>query len=154
MPGSLCAVTAEPHQEEPPGSRRLVISARTGENVVRVGGVPDVFGAASRLVVCLQRDGTDLEEILVLRLRHGLYAIVNRCPHLDRALDDGRISGHNLQCQGHGRSYNLRSGRAAGTLPGSGRPLLRRVRAWEQDGQLLIDITPLVIPRQRRAPRR
>jgi nitrite reductase/ring-hydroxylating ferredoxin subunit len=113
--------------------------------VVRVGGVTDVLGAADRVVVCLERDGASLEEILVLRLRHGLYAIVNRCPHLGRALEDGRVSGHSLQCRGHGRSYNLRNGRAAGTLPGSGRSLLRRVRAWEQDGQLLLDITPLVI---------
>jgi nitrite reductase/ring-hydroxylating ferredoxin subunit len=120
--------------------------------VVRVGGVTEVFGAADRVVVCLERDGTGLEEVLVLRLRHGIYAIVNRCPHLDRALDDGRVSGHNLQCQGHSRSYNLRSGRAAGTLPGSGRPLLRRFRAWAEDGQLLLDITPLAILGQRPGP--
>lgn len=129
-----------------------MVSVSASESVVRVGGVADVLGAADRVVVCLERDGASTEEILVLRLRHGLYAVVNRCPHLGRALEDGRVSGHNLQCRGHGRSYNLRSGRAAGALPGSGRPLLRRVRAWEQDGQLLLDITPLAIPGRRLGP--
>jgi nitrite reductase/ring-hydroxylating ferredoxin subunit len=121
------------------GPRRIVV--RASESVVRVGEVTEVFGATDRVVVCLERNGADLEELLVLRLRHGIYAMVNRCPHLERALDDGRVYGHILTCPGHGRSYNVRSGRAAGTLPGSGRSLLRRVRAWTDDGQLFLDIT-------------
>lgn len=114
---------------------------RASEGVVRVGGLAEVFDATNRVVVCLEREGADPEELLILRLHHGIYAIVNRCPHLARTLDDGRIHGHVLTCPGHGRSYNVRSGRLAGTLPGSGQRRLRRVPAWTDRGQLFIDIT-------------
>jgi nitrite reductase/ring-hydroxylating ferredoxin subunit len=119
----------------------LVIHASA--NVVRAGSLADVFGGGDRAVLCVQREGTEAEELLVLRLRHGVFAVVNRCPHLGRSLQDARVHGHVLQCRGHSRSYNLRSGRPAGTLAMGGPPRLRRARAWIEDGQLYLDLTPL-----------
>ena len=121
--------------------RRLVIQA--DEDVVCAGTVADVFGDEDRAVLCLERDGTSVEELLLLRLHHRLYAIVNRCPHLDRALDDARVRGHVLTCRGHGRSYNLRSGRAVRAFAGDGPALLRGARVWDEGGKLFLDITNL-----------
>ncbi|MBO0805348.1 MAG: Rieske 2Fe-2S domain-containing protein [Nocardiopsaceae bacterium] len=121
--------------------RRLVV--RAADDVVCVGDVADVFGGGGRAVLCLERDGTRVEEVLLLRLRHGVLAVVNRCPHLGRSLDDARLRGHMLTCRGHGRSYNLRSGRPAGTLA-PGPPRLRRVPAWISGGRLFADVRGIV----------
>lgn len=118
--------------------RRLVVQA--GGGVVRVGGITDVFGGCGRAVLSLERDGTQLEEVLLLRLRHGIFAVVNRCPHLERPLEDARIRGHVLTCRGHGRSYSLRTGRPAGALMAGGPPKLRRLPAWAEDGQVFVDV--------------
>ncbi|HSZ40695.1 MAG TPA: Rieske 2Fe-2S domain-containing protein [Trebonia sp.] len=121
--------------------RRLEMQA--DGDVVCAGAVADVFGDADRVVLCLEREGSPVEELLVLRLRDRLYAVVNRCPHLGRELDDGRVHGHVLTCLGHGRSYSLRTGRRAGPLPRGGPPVLRSVRAWEEDGKVFLDLTGL-----------
>ena len=115
---------------------RLVVQASGG--VVCAGEVTDVFGDGNRAVLSLERDGEPLEELLLLRLRHSLIAVVNRCPHMERPLDDARLRGHVLTCQGHGRSYSLRTGRAPGTLAADCAPALRRLPAWAEDGQVFI----------------
>jgi nitrite reductase/ring-hydroxylating ferredoxin subunit len=108
-----------------------------------VGTLADVFAEADRAVVCLERDGSPIEELLVLRTHNRLYALVNRCPHLERQLDDARVHGNVLTCRGHDKSYNLRSGRMTGRLSRGGPVVLRSVRAWDEDGQLFLDITAL-----------
>ena len=112
-------------------------------DVLCAGALADVFGDADRAVVCLERDGIPVEELLVLRMHNRVYALVNRCPHLDRRLDDGRMHGSVLTCPGHGRSYNLRTGRGAGRLARRGPVLLRSVRAWAEDGKVFLDLTGL-----------
>ena len=89
--------------------RRLVIQA--DEDVLCAGALADVFGDEDRAVLCVERDEKPVEELLLLRLRGRLYVVVNRCPHLDRVLDDARVHGHVLTCRGHGRSYNVRRDR-------------------------------------------
>jgi nitrite reductase/ring-hydroxylating ferredoxin subunit len=103
----------------------------------------EVFGGANRVVLRVERDGVLVEELLLLRVRRGVVAVVNRCPHLGRPLDDARVRGGALRCWGHGRSYSLRTGRAVGTLNVVGAARLRRVPAWTDDGQLLLDLTAL-----------
>lgn len=119
---------------------------RAGGGVVCVGPVTDVFGGGDRAVLDVERDGTRIAQVLVLRLRHGVFAVVNRCPHLGRPLDDARVRGHVLTCRGHGRSYSLRSGRSANTFAPSGPPKLRRVPAWTEGGRLFTDIRGLIPP--------
>lgn len=117
--------------------RRLVIQA--DGDVLCAGTVADVFGDADRAVLCLERDGAPVEELLVLRMRGHLFAVVNRCPHLGRELGDARVHGHVLTCRGHGKSYSLRSGRLAGALA-RGPVMLRCVRAWDEGGKVFVDV--------------
>lgn len=131
----------QPGEGSQAGLRRLVIQAEG--NVLCAGALADVFGDADRAVLCLERDGTSLEELLVLRIHKHLYALVNRCPHLDRQLDDARLHGNVLTCRGHGKSYNLRSGRTAGMLSWGGPAVLHSVRAWDSGGQLFLDISAI-----------
>lgn len=112
-------------------------------DVLCAGALADIFADADRAVLSLERAGARVEEVLVIRARGHLYALVNRCPHLDRALDDARVRGRVLTCRGHGRSYNLRSGRAAGTLSRGGPAVLRRIRAWDEGGKLFLDVTAI-----------
>lgn len=127
--------------EDRPESRRLVVQLVGG--VTSVGGVGEVFGGANRVVLRVERDGILVEELLLLRVRRSVVAVVNRCPHLGRALDDARVRGGALRCRGHGRSYSLRTGRAVGTISAAGPARLRRVPAWTDGGQLLLDLTSL-----------
>lgn len=113
-------------------------------DVLCAGSAAEVFGDADRAVLCLERGGTPAGEILLIRTRRRLHALVNECPHLGRVLDDARVRGDVLTCRGHGRSYSLRSGRRTGTLSWGGPAELRRVRAWDENGQLFIAIRDAV----------
>jgi 3-phenylpropionate/trans-cinnamate dioxygenase ferredoxin subunit len=68
---------------------------------------------------------TDLgqTEVLVVRTRRGIFAVENRCPHLGRALTDADVCGRKLICSGHGRQYDLKSGKPAGAPGYCARPL-------------------------------
>jgi nitrite reductase/ring-hydroxylating ferredoxin subunit len=134
-------VSSAVHEDVPREPYRLVVEP--GESVVRAGSLAELFGLGDRAVLLVVLGSAEPEELLLLRFRHGLFALVNRCPHLGRPLDDGQVRGHTLQCRGHGRSYSLRTGRPAGTLAWGGPPKLRRVPAWAEDGYLYLDLTPL-----------
>lgn len=99
-----------------------------------------MFGGGNRAVLRVERDGVLVEELLLLRVRRAIVAVVNRCPHLERSLDDARLRGHVLTCRGHGRSYNLRTGRVTGALALGGPAKLRRAAAWTEGGQVFVDI--------------
>ena len=103
----------------------------------------ELFGGANRVVLRVERDGILVEELLLLRVRRSVVAVVNRCPHLGRPLEDARVRGGALRCRGHGRSYSLRTGRVVGTLSAVSPPRLTRVPAWTDGGQLLLDLTAL-----------
>jgi nitrite reductase/ring-hydroxylating ferredoxin subunit len=51
----------------------------------------------------------------VLLLRRGLriVAVISRCPHLGRALDEATIRSGMLICPGHAGAFSVRTGRAA-----------------------------------------
>jgi nitrite reductase/ring-hydroxylating ferredoxin subunit len=107
---------------------------------VCAGGASEVFGTVNRAVLLVERDGAFVEELLLLRVRRGVIAMVNRCPHMGRALEDARLRAGVLRCRGHGRSYNLRTGRAAGTLSFGGPPRLAKAPAWTEGDQVFVDI--------------
>lgn len=123
---------------------RTVVLDQADATSVCVGSLSEIFGVGDRAVLRVERDGAEAEDLLLLRLRHGLFAIVNRCPHRARALDDGRVHGHSLQCRGHSRSYSLRTGRPSGTMAWGGPPKLRRIPVWAADGHLYLDLSSLV----------
>lgn len=130
------------HEEGPPAPRTVVLD-RESAAAVGAGSLLEIFGVGDRAVLRVERPGAEPEDLLLIRVRHGLFALVNRCPHLGRPLDDGRVHGHVLQCRGHGRSYSLRTGRSAGTMAWGGPPKLRRIPVWTADGRLYLDLTSL-----------
>lgn len=129
--------------EDGPQAPRAIVLDVTSAAAVCVGSLAEIFGVGDRAVLRVERDGAEAEDLLLLRLRHGLFAIVNRCPHRGRVLDDGRVHGHSLQCRGHSRSYSLRTGRPSGTMAWGGPPKLHRIPAWAADGQLYLDLSSL-----------
>jgi nitrite reductase/ring-hydroxylating ferredoxin subunit len=140
----MCAVASSRDDggyEERPTARMLVpVGASV---VVHVGAVAEVFGQRDRAVLGLQRDGQTAKELLLLRRGRRVFALVNRCPHMERPLDDARVHVGILSCPGHGRSYSLRTGRAVG-MAGHGEPsALRTARAWVDNDQLFLDIRDL-----------
>lgn len=136
------------HEHVPREPLRLI--AEPGATATRVGSLAEIFGLGDRAVLRVEWARSDAdgaapepEELLLLRFRHGLFAVVNRCPHLGRPLDDGRVRGNSVQCRGHGRSYSLRTGRTSGTMALHGPPKLRRVPAWSDGGHLYLDLSAL-----------
>jgi nitrite reductase/ring-hydroxylating ferredoxin subunit len=60
-------------------------------------------------------------EVLVFLTRRGTFAVENRCPHTGhRRLADAVVSRSTLECVGHGRRYNLHSGKAHRSATGNG----------------------------------
>ena len=52
--------------------------------------------------------------ILIFRVDADLYAIENRCTHLDFALEGGRQIGCEIICRQHGARFDIRTGKAVG----------------------------------------
>jgi nitrite reductase/ring-hydroxylating ferredoxin subunit len=73
------------------------------------------------------------EPVLVVRSGRRLFAFSNRCPHANRSLSDARVRRRSLECAGHGKRFDLSSGRA----PGCPTPV-RRWDAWTTEGRVWI----------------
>ncbi len=56
----------------------------------------------------------DGRSVLLLKLGQQLFAMRNRCTHLDFPLDTGRQIGFEIMCRQHGARFDIRTGRAAG----------------------------------------
>ena len=74
-------------------------------------------------------------EVLVVRTRRGIFAVESRCPHMGRRLHDAALSRNKVICMGHGRHYDLASGRPAART-GSRAPRLRTFDVAVFDGRL------------------
>lgn len=120
-----------------------ILTAQAIGSVVHVGALAEVFGQGDRALLRVQRNERPAEELLLLRRGRRIFALVNRCPHMQRSLDDARVGVGVLSCPGHGRSYSLRTGRAVGTAARHGGPALRTARAWVDSAQLFLDIRGL-----------
>jgi nitrite reductase/ring-hydroxylating ferredoxin subunit len=116
---------------DPTEVRRL--TAQASGNEVLAGSLSEVFGRAGRAVIRVERDGKPIDELLLFRRGARVVALVNRCPHLQRALDDARVHGRTLVCLGHGRLYSL-----CGPSPA-----LRILPTRSDGATLLIDISEL-----------
>ena len=75
------------------------------------------------------------------------FAYRNRCSHLAKPLDGGRLIAGQIQCPFHGACFDVRSGAALG---GPAVAPLQRVAVKVEDGRLLFDTTANCppIPRQ------
>jgi 3-phenylpropionate/trans-cinnamate dioxygenase ferredoxin subunit len=84
----------------------------------------------------LELDG---QPVLLVKLGTRLYAMRNRCTHLDFALDNGRLIGTEIICRRHGARFSLQDGRALGG------PAVRRLDIYETrvvDGMIEILVPP------------
>lgn len=52
------------------------------------------------------------QEILLVRSGGGVVAVSNRCTHLGKPLECGRVMGGQITCPFHGACFDLKSGRA------------------------------------------
>lgn len=50
--------------------------------------------------------------ILLLKYEQDLFALANRCSHLDHPLDNGRQVGFTIICRLHGARFDIRDGRS------------------------------------------
>jgi nitrite reductase/ring-hydroxylating ferredoxin subunit len=102
-------------------------------HIVDVGVASEVLHSG-RAMIPAPDGGAD---ILVLRTALGIFAVRAVCPHIGRSLADAQVRGRRLRCAGHGRRYDLRTGRQAGRQ--SGRPLTS-IPAWVENGSLYLAI--------------
>lgn len=72
----------------------------------------DVIAAANFPIGAKKLYETDFEDVLVLHLETGLYAIENRCSHDHVAMDTGHVDDGAWVCPFHGAHFCLRSGKA------------------------------------------
>jgi nitrite reductase/ring-hydroxylating ferredoxin subunit len=72
---------------------------------IELGQSDRVLPAARSVVI------VDGEEILLVRLRRGVAAVANRCPHLGAPLDEAPTTQRQIVCRQHHYRYDLRTGR-------------------------------------------
>jgi 3-phenylpropionate/trans-cinnamate dioxygenase ferredoxin component len=66
----------------------------------------------------------DGRELLLCRDEEQVYAIENRCSHMDAPLDCGRVKWGWIACPAHGARFDLATGEAVG------RPATASIRIW------------------------
>ncbi|MDX1416261.1 MAG: non-heme iron oxygenase ferredoxin subunit [Candidatus Promineifilaceae bacterium] len=52
------------------------------------------------------------ETIVIFNINGAYYAIADLCTHDDGPLEDGTLSGHEIECPRHGARFDVRSGKA------------------------------------------
>jgi 3-phenylpropionate/trans-cinnamate dioxygenase ferredoxin subunit len=50
------------------------------------------------------------KRILLIRIEDEVFAIENRCPHMNCPLQGGIIEGHSIKCPCHNWSFDIRTG--------------------------------------------
>lgn len=99
----------------------------------------DIAVGAMRPVVI---DGHD---IVVCRLKDGIFAVDNICTHAYARLSEGRLRGSRLICPLHGAAFDVRDGRAMGA-PAS-KPLVQH-RVTVEDGHVNVTLADSTVPAQ------
>jgi nitrite reductase/ring-hydroxylating ferredoxin subunit len=69
--------------------------------VAELGSLPEGKG------LCVKQDGASL---VVIKAEGAVYAIENRCPHLNLPLGRGKVIGHEIVCRFHGSRFDIRTG--------------------------------------------
>lgn len=73
--------------------------------------------------------------ILILRINPDVFAVENRCTHLDFPLEGGRQIGTDIICRKHGARFDIRTGKA---VVGPAVDPLRRFDARVKGGRIEI----------------
>lgn len=87
---------------------------RRGERITvgQVADVPPGMGATVEL-----KDGT---ELALYNIGGEFFAIENFCPHKGAPLADGKLCGHQVECDWHGWRFDVRTGQCLNRGGGGG----------------------------------
>jgi nitrite reductase/ring-hydroxylating ferredoxin subunit len=96
-------------------------------------GTADELNRRGRLVVQVPQSDV---AVVVVRMKRGVFAFGDSCPHVGAPLRDGDVAGATVTCLRHARRYSLKSGRCVSAFGSAGR--LRRWRAWLDDSKVWI----------------
>ena len=81
--------------------------------------------------------------LLLLRTGDEVFAIENRCPHLNVPLSTGKWDGTQITCRFHRARFDVRSGemdRKAFLLSGAGGNCLKKFEAEVRDGDVYVTV--------------
>ncbi|WP_340317980.1 Rieske (2Fe-2S) protein [Rhizorhabdus argentea] len=53
-------------------------------------------------------------EVLLMLVRKTVYCVANRCSHMAKPLDGGRLLGYHLICPFHSAQFDVRTGKSGG----------------------------------------
>ncbi|MET0593052.1 MAG: cytochrome P450 [Polyangiaceae bacterium] len=110
----------------------------------RVARIDELKGAGPHSVAA---DGID---VVLVRTERGLRAFEGRCPHRGALLGEGELHGETLVCRNHRWKFDVETGARDG-----GPECLSACPVQEEAGEILVDVTKLVRPRESmRPPRR
>jgi cytochrome P450/nitrite reductase/ring-hydroxylating ferredoxin subunit len=109
----------------------------------RVARAAEVHGAGPHAVAA---DGVD---IVLVQTPTGLRAFEGRCPHRGALLGEGELSDGMLVCRNHRWRFDVETGRRDG-----GPECLVPCGAREQDGEILVDVSALIRPKDAARPAR
>jgi nitrite reductase (NADH) small subunit len=105
----------------------VTIGARSGYRLGPVEQIPRGEGRAFAV---------DGEQVAVFRTRDGeLRATDAGCPHAGGPLADGQIDQCRVVCPLHGHTFALADGSCS-----TGDYAVRTYPAWEQDGQIMLEL--------------
>lgn len=103
---------------------------------VKTDGQPAVIGAAGDLDEGASlRVSVDGNVATVVRIKEGVFAFQEFCPHRYGPLSEGKIDGCEVTCPWHASRFDVRSGKV---LAGPAKVDLRTYRVEERDGKLWI----------------
>jgi 3-phenylpropionate/trans-cinnamate dioxygenase ferredoxin subunit len=73
----------------------------------------------------------------------GVFAIRNRCSHMNKPLQDGRLVGCQINCPEHGATFDVRTGEALSF------PAVRPLKTYPieiRDGVIHVRVVPEAVP--------
>jgi cytochrome P450/nitrite reductase/ring-hydroxylating ferredoxin subunit len=113
----------------------------TIESFKRVARVDELKSAGPHAVAA---DGID---VVLVRTSRGLRAFEGRCPHRGALLGEGELHGESLLCRNHRWRFDVETGGRDG-----GPECLRACPVKEEAGEILVDVSNLVSPRESMRP--
>lgn len=89
-------------------SARLVDEDPTGDGFVPVVARSEIRNGEHRRYV------VGGQQILLIGAGGKVFALANRCPHMTKPLEGGRVTGATFTCPFHGAQFDLETGRSCG----------------------------------------
>ena len=79
-------------------------------------------------------------EILLARSSQGIFAIEDRCPHLEQSLADGTLKDNTLTCRHHGVQIDISNGKILFSMGLLNLQPVQTFAIKEEDGFVLVQL--------------